>query len=492
MFSNARHAAEVFENLEPRLVLSNHLTFEAYYPEGYASDAINEFVPITNHNNTSVEFELHARYEFGQRDTLIASGVIPPQTRGGVTISEVNFPLDTIVRKNVPYALVLKASAPLSATISHYDFGTAIGESFTTTKSTEWTFAEGRKKSDEARDFILVFNPSSSEIEVQIEIYREGGANIIKTITLGAERRGGWAMNDIAELGDDRYSARITAPTPIVAAQSRYEFSQERGFGAIGTPDGGSTDGIVPAIEFDDDFYDINGDDSHRGVPRYQANAFISILNTNTSPAFAVVTLSFVFESGGPATQTRTVVVNAGTRQTVNLRDYNLPLDEEFGVIYRSTIPVTVSGTRFQGMDAVGVEASTIAATVWDFGEGYMSLTRGGTGILEEIYVYNPQQGYAGITLTFMFTDSTTLTVTESLDPGELDGIKLHRIDALRLRANDQWYGVRVSSTGPVVAMLEHWDNGNGGGFGTFGMPSGTIVPFGTALTLPGLPNDPS
>jgi hypothetical protein len=51
-----------------------------------------------------------------------------------------------------------------------------------------------------------------------------------------------------------------------------------------------------------------------------------------------------------------------------------------------ATAAVTVSGSVYQGMDATGVEAATIAASTWDFGEGYMRAAQAGTTIIEHLY----------------------------------------------------------------------------------------------------------
>lgn len=469
------------EALEPRKLLAA-MPYETYFPEGFTSDNVNEFVPMTNHGEVEARFELHARYEFGQRDQLVASGSIAPHSRGGVTISEVNRPEDRLVRKDTPYALVLRSTQPISATMSHYDFGSAIGQSFTSTTSTTWTFAEG-KKDDSTRDYFLVYNPSSARVQVELEVYGAGGVTVRRTISLDAERRGGWSMADIAELPSGAFSVRITASAPVVASQSHYETSSGRGFGVIGTPDGGAAVGVVPAIEYEDDFYDINGDD--RSHARFQANSFISILNTN--PLAATITLTFVLDARGgeqPAPVQRVVDVGGRSRTTLSVRELGLPASEHFGVVYRASQPVTVTGSVYQGMDAVGVEAGTIAATTWDFGEGYMNASRAGRGIVEDLYVFNP--GSSEITVNFEFSLHTgqTVTATKRIDAHELEDIKMDRFLDLTTLPPEFWYGVRVSSNAPIVSSLEHWDGGNGGGFSTFGMPGGAIVDLATVLTL--------
>lgn len=478
------HARSFFESLESRRLLDGHLPYTAYFPEGFAGENVNEYVPMTNPNAERVEFELHARYEWGERDQIIASGSIRAGARDGVTITEFNRPDDSRVRRGVPYALVLKSSLPLAATMSHYDFGTAVGESFTTTASTSWSFGDGVKDTVSSRDFFLVFNPNNEPADVTLTLYGESGELVSRTITIRAERRGGWSVDDIAGLPDGVFAAKITSTLPVVAAQSHYELPTQRGYGLVGTPGAGAVAGALPSIEFDDSFYDSNGDDSgHRS--RHAANAYISILNANDQPAS--VTLNFLLDvsgSGDPPPVTRTVTVGANSRGTFSVRDLGLAPGSEFGVVYRADRPVTVTGSVYQGQDGTGINAMTKAATVWDFGEGFMSRTRAGREVQEDIYFFNPGATEFDVTVTFFFIDGTTLSTTKSVDALELEDVKVHRLTELVGRAEDQWYGVRVSAPAPIVASMEHWDGSIGGGFGTFGTPSGVLVDLSSVLVL--------
>lgn len=477
------------EALEGRKVMSTSpLNFSAYYPEGYVSDNVNEYVPITNPNSVEVEFELHARYEFGERDQLISSGRIPAASRGGITINDTNFPDDRLVRKDIPYALILKSSLPVSATISHYDFGTAIGESFTTRTDDTWTFGDG-KRDDLTRDFFLVYNPDDSAKTVTMTLYGANGQSKSVSLVLEGQRRGGWSVEDISDQPRGVFAAKIVASGPVVAAQSHYELNSQRGYGAIGQAGGGQFAGVVPTINFDDSFYERNGDDSpHRSgdptIPRMRADSYISILNSDSQAA--TVTLTFLYDDRlGLAPVRRVVTVQPNSRSTFSVRDNVARADDdEMSVVYRSTRPVTVSGSVYQGMDATGVEAATKAADVWDFGEGFMSNSRGGVGVREDLYVFNPTSRRVNFSVDFLFTDGTKLTVESHASSVETRHLSLHNITELRARAESSWYGIRIRAQGNVVASMQHWDSSVGGGFSTFGMPGGTILDVSSVLAI--------
>ncbi|MDX2148384.1 MAG: DUF5719 family protein [Planctomycetota bacterium] len=483
---DGRNQACLCEALEARMAFDATLPHVAYYPEGYSSGSINEFVPISNPHEVEVAYELHARYEWGQRDQLIASGVIAPSARGGVTISDAQRPEDRVVRGDTPYALVLRSSLPLAAQFSHYDFGTAIGEAFTSTTSRAWSFGEGRRDSDLSRDFVLVYNPGDDAVEVELTAYGEDRSMTTVRQRIEGQRRGGWSMEDVPGLSRGLHSIRLVSSGPVVAAQSRYELQTGRGYGAVGTPEGGATAGVLPAVSFDDSFYDRNGDDSSsdhaRRFPRSAGQASISILNAGAT--VANVRLVFLSESDDGRVE-RLVRVDPSSRTTISMREAALFLgDDQVAAVYTSDVPVTVTGAVFQGQDATGVEAGTIAATQWSFGEGYMSRARAGRGVLEELYIFNPGRGELRVSIDLLLSDGRVLTFTESTDGLEVDDFKLHEELPRLMTREDLWFGVRVRASRPIVAMMEHWDGGNGGGFSTFGMPSGTVVNLRDVLAI--------
>ncbi|CAG0974799.1 hypothetical protein PHYC_01445 [Phycisphaerales bacterium] len=466
----------VFESLESRTVLDGSvLPFVAYFPEGFAADNINEYVPITNPNAAQVKFELHARYEWGERDQLIYAGELPPNSRDGVTICETTRPDDTLVRKSVPYALILRSSLPVSATLSHYDFGTAVGESFTTTTNLRWSFADGLKSSALSRDYILVFNPNAVATNVTLTLYGTDGEIMQRSLTVSPERRAGWSIEDIPGMPTGVFAATVVADQPVVASQSHYELQTQRGYGLLGTPGGGQTAGVITSIDYDDSFYDTNGEGP--GNPtHFQADSFISFLNTGD--ILAVVNLSFFTNTPGPDPQPsdRVVLVNPHSRATFAVRDQGLPQGTEYGVLYRSPVPITVMGAIYQGQDGTGVNAQVFGATVWDFGEGFMSRNRAGGRVQEDIYLFNPTADVVDVSMIFYFLDGTTFTINMSIESLGFENVTVHEVAEIVNHGASSYYGVRIAGSSPIVTSLEHWDGSIGGGFSTFGMMSGSVA----------------
>jgi len=78
----------------------------------------------------TVQYELWARDETGQRDQLIRSGSVAAGGWEDVAISDPAAPTAIAVRPNTPFSFVLKSDVQLTASLRHDDFGGSAGESF--------------------------------------------------------------------------------------------------------------------------------------------------------------------------------------------------------------------------------------------------------------------------------------------------------------------------------------------------------------------------
>src|SRR5262249_25500753 len=129
------------------------LPYREYYPEGFANAQTFTFIPILNPSEQSNHIIVIARYETGERDQVIADFTLPASSRSGITIATPDtYAANTLlVRKDTPYSIEIRSQSPVAATFSHYDqfilagSRAAIGESFTTRLSADWTFGQVTK-----------------------------------------------------------------------------------------------------------------------------------------------------------------------------------------------------------------------------------------------------------------------------------------------------------------------------------------------------------
>jgi hypothetical protein len=474
------------EALEGRRLLDGALPFESYFPEGFASAVIDASAAVENPTGTPVQYELHARYEFGERDQLVASGTLPAFGRAEHVLSRSGGV--AAVRTGVPYALVLMAQTEINATLRHKDFGNELFESFTSDRQTEWSFGENRRD-DDYLDFVLLYNPSDTPANATITMYGSGGVVTTATFHLEGQRRGGWSIRDLPNVPNGVYAAKVSSSGAIVAGQSQYHTRSRHGFSQIGTGGDGATEGFVPAVELERDFFARLNDPAGTDIPGQRRNLYVSILNANATQASSV-TLTFVFDDNTVAPVTRTVNIPAGTRQTINLTDLTIPVEREFGILYRASSAVTVSSAVIQGQSLVGVDAATRAATTWTFGQGSMSITAFGRGLREDVYLFNPTASEVTISVDLIGSSGTIATVTKRVSALELEDVDFRDVTALIGRTDPTPFTVVVRSPVPIVSSYERRDPFRNVDFSVLGVPSGTVVSLGSVLapvgTVPG------
>src|SRR5690606_16556224 len=136
-------------------VASQPMTHFLYFAEGFSGPGVDEFIPIVNPNGFAVQYQVFAHYETGSlQATPIFTGTIAANSRGGITVYSKSNPGASLVRQNTPYALEIRSTAQLGATLSRYDFDVSVGESFSNETSTTWTFAQVHKNPSLYRDFL--------------------------------------------------------------------------------------------------------------------------------------------------------------------------------------------------------------------------------------------------------------------------------------------------------------------------------------------------
>lgn len=465
-----------------------------YYPEGFAGSTINEFLPIGNTTNAEVFYQVIVRSEVISgnisttagwfRDRVISTGSVAAHTRGGITISRFGpggapNPAD-LVPQGVPYSIEIRATGDLAPTLSHYDFGTSTGESFTSTLSTTWGFGQAEKNNGSVFDFLVWSNPNDVDAHIQITFYFQSASPVTLSVTTDAFRRGGFAFQNVTQIPNNTpFSARMVSDVPIVAALSHFNNTGDQsGSTALGIPGAGSEVGILPGG------FGGNGN-----------NEIITFLNPNSTAA--VVTMVLRFENPAQeVTVSPTLIISGNHRQQFNLgtlTNSRVAAGEAFSVRY-STVPGGLGIYAHSSLSASGDEASTPiavqAATSWAFGEGFMDPNRAGINVFENISIYNPNSVFftgtnttANITINYIYNDGFVLSQAATISGGGRFQVNVEDYQPVLDQAvnNRFYYSVQVISNVPIIAQMFHYDLTLGGaqpsgGFTTLGTMGGTIV----------------
>jgi len=480
------------EIIKPRNVTSFY-QFKYYFPEGFAGGTINEFLPISNPNGVTANFQVIVRSETAQpqpaatpgdspdpdfwyRDKVVQTGTLGANRRGGITLSRFSAPSQNLVAQGVPYAVEVWSTLRLSVNISRYDFGTATGEAFSAAPATTWAVANVQKGGD-IRDFITWDNPNDADAPINVTFYFDGQDPIVldNITTTQAFRRGGLNINGLTQLPDGAFSAVITSTQPLIVALSHFDPGGDK-FGSVslGLSGTGQTVAILPFGNLD------NG-----------AVETISFLNTASTAA--IVTLIFSFEDGTPDFTVTPSSLMLATNRRASFDPASLPAlaGKSYTLRYSSgSTRIFASATHRERGDELASPLATTAATRTDFAEGFIDPARAGTDLFETISIYNPQIGVLGgfgdpanITVRFLYNDGFIVTRTLTIEAGRRSNLDVHSLaEVLAQGANNRFFfSIEVVSDVPVVAMMRHYDLTLGagqpsGGFSTLGNQRGTVV----------------
>lgn len=462
-----------------------------FYPEGFAGSTINEFLPIVNPNNTTVDYQVVVRYETGDRDEVIDHGSIAANTRGGLTISRFSQPQNSKVRIGVPYAIEVHSTAPLAASLSHFDFGTATGEAFAPGTfpiidggytSTRWGFGEGFKSPGDVLDFIVWQNLTEQPATVTLTFYREttpGGVSHTVTLVTPPYRRGGVSISEIEAIPNGPVATLVTSDRPIVAALSHYERGNGNGFGTLGVPGTGGSVGVLPQGN-------IGATDDVR--------QYFTALYPRTSPTdpFTLVNLDMSFTDPNRPLQERSFRLdpdNRGGFDFTGLPEFNDGAGFSIRYDTLQSRRLYAHGAHYEFGDAIGLPVGTTAAASWHFADGFMDPSRAGQEVFSTVSFYNPYSALPNtVTLRIRFDDgSAPLERTFTLAPrGRLD-VALHEFQPLLddITANEHFFfslEVAAESGRMVVAQYSLYDVPQGGGFGTLGTPIGLSAPLSSQV----------
>lgn len=438
-----------------------------FFPEGYASPNIDQFVPIVNDNDGPVEYSIYARYETGdQRLTPIATGTIAARSRGGVTITSRSQPASaSLVDFNRPYALEIFSTRQVSANLSHYDFGASVGEAFTNVASQTWSFAEAHRDRSIYRDFLLFYNPAEAgTATVTISLFYTNGQVTTFTQNLEGRRRGGVNFDQDTRLtADGTFGILVTSTIPIVSSLTSFNLVTSGGEGVLGDSTGGAVRGAVS-----------QGVQTSSGI-----NSNLALLNTNETAVNVTITANY--GRVDLPNLVRTITIPARTAFAQSLEAFGLLNAQTAGITYVSSAPVTFQVTQYQQGDGDAATTATSAAKAWYFADLFINPVSAGTTYREQLGVYNPSGVAAPVTLTFFFADgSASLSRTINVPANGFNFYQLDQDPFILARTGATAYSLRVSSSTSIVAAATHYDLFLNGGWSTLGAPIGLLNPLST------------
>ena len=461
------------ESLEPRLALALGAgAQEMYYPDGFANSAITETVSITNAGMATVQYELWARYETGQRDQLIRSGSVAAGGWEDVAISDPAAPTAIAVRPNTPFSFVLKSDGQLTASLRHDDFGGSAGESFIPLASTDWSLANVTRD-NATRDFIVVYNTSSGVVQVQLEFWKDSTLAFSLSTNLDAFRRGGWNINRLTDLPRGEYSVRIQSSDNIVVGHSHFDLIRHISSINIATFNRGALAGTILSGSFDE--RDQSGCGSNE-------DTLVAVFNPGDTEAN--VTLNYIVRDGSGFHPSPTeLTIPAKGRKWVSMKQLGF-IDHDVSIVWESDVRVAVVSYSQRASTFVATPSATVAATEWTFASGFIDRVHASIMNTEDVLAFNPTDHDIDVTFTYTFRNGSTSTVTRTIGAFGVADVDTD-MPVQHIGAGHP-FSLKVEATGPIVTSLEHWNHRRTSGqIAPQGTPGGTISVLSDVLVIP-------
>ncbi len=213
-------------------------------PEGQIGlNSIGEVIGILNAN--SQDADVLFSFIFQNGTTYRTALTVPAESRAELDVGALqNFPVGQAY--SVLYE-VQNGDVPVSLVLPTKVFGDEFASSFSDQAFTLWGFGEGfrPKREGNVTEFLRLFNPSDSDVSVEITIHFDGGlgSETFRAVLPG-RRVQEFDVHDFVT-GDRRdqptfYGLTVKAADPIVAYMGHFDEFFPGGFGTLGTPLGAS------------------------------------------------------------------------------------------------------------------------------------------------------------------------------------------------------------------------------------------------------------
>ena len=444
-------------------VTTGDLDTRAYAPEGFASQAIDQTVWITNDTGTGQLFSLELRYEregLGRdADTVAFERVIEPGqrlafdlARGGVLATDE--PTGRGILVDEPYALVLRSTAPLGAALEHADTfnGQRIStaEDFTRTTSDTWHFARAEKAAN-VFGFVVFANANDHDALVSVSFVSPSGTlELTQIVRAGA--RGGLNLQQIEALADGAYGVIVRseallpgdqlAHAGVVAGYTHFDGVRGLGWTVLGKAGNLPASNIAPLA-------DLPG-------------------STNEALVF----------NPGP-TEARVRFVRTTAMGTETLGEQALPagtaglfaLPQALG--YRYEFVAGIGAVQFvQRTEGEATSASLPAAASRRLAFSLGEFDPGDADSLLRLGLFNTALTQTSVTVRFFFLAGTEVVRTLAVGPQGFGTLALDAIDELRARAGDGPLGVVLESVTPLTGLLAAFGGADAFASGGMALPA--------------------
>ncbi len=358
----------------------------------------------------------------GQRDAVIASGSINPNTHLSIALSDFSKPGLNLVRADVGYSIEVTSAfpearttaQPVAASINRFDYNASTGESFLNPTTLvldsapkSWDLPRIERNSL-SREYIVYQNLSNTATTVTT-VFHTAAGDVFVARPLGPYRRGGLEVFSLG-LPDGVLWANVFSDQNIVVALSDWDLPSplnttavpQQGFLVMGRPLG------------------QNRRRSYALGPSYRNDFTSNVSIVNYGSDTFTVTLNFRNRSGLITSTKHLVIAPGGACSDLDLdsADIGIPVGQLFSITYPGYSFIAAQYTSFSrtpGLKQDGIASAfgTSIPPVAYFADGELDPTLCIGAQTETISILNTFNGSSTFdftyTVRYYFSDGTTI-----------------------------------------------------------------------------------
>jgi N-acetylmuramoyl-L-alanine amidase len=361
-----------------------------YFAEGTTRTGFEEWLTLLNPNEDDVQVAV--TYCFDAAPPLVRTYPLAAGSRLTLNVrSEVGDGRDVALQVDCPVPVVAERPMYFNYNLKWQGGHVALGAN---QPSENWYFAEGYT-GEGFEQWLCVYNPGESAVDLEAEYQLEGGGTMQKTWTLGGRSRFSQYVNQAVGPGRN-VSIKLRASGPVVAERPMY-------FNYSGKWQGGHV--ALGAYRPSENWYFAEG---------YTGSGFeewLCLQNPGDTPA--PVSVTFVVDQGDPVQigtelaprSRRTFYVNqevgAGRQVSIRVASPGVPVIAERPIYY-----------DYHGWARGGdIGNGTVRpSSAWFFAEGYT-----GEGFEEWLCLFNPQPEDVEVTLLLFLPENEVVKMRQYL-----------------------------------------------------------------------------
>jgi hypothetical protein len=404
--------------------------YKYYFVGAYVNQDSKALLKVLNPGDAPANIEVKMYYE--KNDSGKFSYKIGSHSAASIDLAE-------YAASGVVFGAVV--SSDQSIVVEHVQFDGTYSGGFIGTASTKpgfvWYFGEGYS-SGMVKTYLYILNPSDRVANMGVTLYYENGEK--KTFNLEVPSFKSEVI-DLKEktMPEKRFGMKVTSTAPVVVEAGDFNKKFSAGSGGMGSQ------AVAKKWYFAE------------GYTSADASEFLNILNPGMGNAIVKVTF---YDSEGKASGFDETVP-ANSKKMFMLNNYVEQM-EWYSTVVESDVDVAAELTHYDASYSAGHGGlgSTSPSSVAYFSSGLVA-----DKVKGYLALFNPSDKDAVLKLEFFYADGTVKTLESTASKMSRSTIDLNS----KAVANVP-FGIKLSSSEPVVAQMVVYDSTRSAGYGTFGM----------------------